>query len=457
MATDYSELIASQARFFQSGATLSYEFRLGQLKRLREMIQKNEAAIFAALHQDLRKSNFENYVGEVGMVLEDLRYGLKHLKKWMRPQRAHVPLSVWPGKARIYPDPYGQVLVIAPWNYPVQLALTPLYGAMAAGNCVVLKPSEISVHTSALLARLIRENFSSEYLAVVEGGVEATRALLAAKWDYIFFTGSTRVGRIVMEAASQHLTPLTLELGGKSPCIVDASAKIKVAARRIAWGKFFNAGQTCIAPDYLLVQEQVRDALVNELKVSLEEFYGTQAQKSPDYPRIINQAHFERLKGYLGEGKTIIGGQFDASDLYIAPTVLGEVSADSAVMQEEIFGPILPLRTFRDWEDALNQVRALPTPLAAYLFTESEASEAKMRSDLRFGGGCINDTMTHLAVPGLPFGGVGTSGFGAYHGKKSFETFSHSKSIFKKSSWVDPRLRYPPYGDRIKLARRLMG
>lgn len=451
-------MIQAQREFFLSGATRDLEFRLKAIDKLIKVLRFAEKDVYEALRRDLRKPTFEAYVSELGLILEDLKLIRGQLRVWSQPEEPALPLAFWPSSAQITREPYGTVLIISPWNYPLDLALSPLAGAIAAGNTAVIKPSEMAPHTSALIKKLISENFSPEFLSVVEGGVEATQELLAQPFDYIFFTGSTRVGKVVMEAAAKNLTPLTLELGGKSPCLVEASAKLDKAAKRIVWGKFFNAGQTCIAPDYVLVEAKLLGPLVEKMKGQIRKFFGENPQKSPDYARIVNEAHFRRLSAYLKEGKILSGGRSDAADLYIEPTLLEAPAPSSAVMEEEIFGPILPILPFEDLDQALDQVRRRPRPLALYLFTEKAPVEAKVLGSVSFGGGCVNDAIAHFAATDLPFGGIGASGFGAYHGRKSFEAFSHPRSVLKRSTWVDVPVRYPPYSSaKLKLVKKLIG
>lgn len=452
-------MIQAQREFFLSGATRDVEFRIKALKKLIAVLERAEKDVYDALHRDLRKPMFEAYVSELGLILEDAKLMKSQLRVWTLPEEPTMPLAHWPASAQITREPYGAVLIISPWNYPLDLALSPLVGAIAAGNTAVIKPSEMAPYTSALIKKLIGENFSPDYLAVAEGGAETTQELLAQPFDYLFFTGSTRVGKIVMEAAAKHLTPMTLELGGKSPCIVEASAKLDVAAKRLVWGKFFNAGQTCIAPDYALVDSKLYRPLVEKMKAQIRTFYGEDPQKSPDYGRIVNAAHFQRLGAYLKEGKILSGGKSDAADLYIEPTLLGELPAGASVMEEEIFGPVLPILPYDDLSQALEQIRRRPKPLALYLFTEDRAVEKKVLGSTSFGGGCVNDAIAHFAATDLPFGGVGASGFGAYHGRKSFETFSHPRSVLKRSSRIDMPVRYPPYSAswKMKLVKKLIG
>jgi aldehyde dehydrogenase (NAD+) len=446
--------IQRQRTFFQSGGTRSLEFRRAQLRRLHEALEANESALLAALHADLRKSAHEAWAGELGFVLSDLRHALRHLPGWMNPERRRTPLLAWPARGFVQPEPYGVVLIIGPWNYPLQLLLSPLAGALAAGNCAVLKPSELAPHTAAALAKLVRENFAEEYVAIVQGEREVAEALLRERFDKIFFTGSTNVGRAVMAAAAQHLTPVTLELGGKCPCLVCADAPLDITARRIAWGKFMNAGQTCVAPDFVLVDRRVREGALAALRRALQQFYGEDARKSPDYGRIINRRHFDRLSRLLEAGRIAHGGQRDAEDLYLAPTILTDVPLDAPVMREEIFGPILPVLDFDTLDDAIALLRGRPTPLGLYLFTNDRAAQARVLAETRSGGVCLNDTILHILGKDLPFGGLGESGMGEYHGKAGFDCFSHRRSVLHRSLAFDPRLRYPPVRTRLSTLKR---
>jgi aldehyde dehydrogenase (NAD+) len=362
----------------------------------------------------------------------------------------------FPSKNKIYSEPYGVALVIGAWNYPVQLTLNPVIGAMAAGNCVIAKPSEMAPNSSALMAKLINKNFNPSYLHVVEGAAETSQQLINTPPDYIFFTGSTRVGKLIMKSAAKHLTPLTLELGGKSPAIVDETADLKKTAQRIAWGKFVNAGQTCVAPDYLYVHTSVQEKLLDELQAAIHKFYGANPRQSADYPRIVNDDHFERLTGYLDNGTTVTGGKAVADERYIAPTILTDISRNDAIMQEEVFGPILPVLSFTEIDTVISALNDQPSPLALYIFSDNKAQQKRLINDVSFGGGCINDSIVHLANPRLPFGGVGQSGMGSYHGKTSFDVFSHQKSIMKKNTWFDIPMRYPPYNDKLKWLKKLI-
>jgi aldehyde dehydrogenase (NAD+) len=453
-----SDIITQQREFFNTGKTKDIGFRITQLKNLQKAVIDHEAAIIAALKADLHKSEFETYSTEIALCKKEISYALKQIANWTKPKKANIPLEQLPGFGRIYPEPLGVVLIISPWNYPFQLIIAPLIGAIAAGNCAILKPSEIAAHTSKLLAEILPKYFDPAYIAVVEGGVEISQQLLAEKFDHIFFTGGTTIGRKVMEAAAKHLTPVTLELGGKSPCIVDADTNIEYTARRITWGKFINAGQTCVAPDYLLVEQSIKQELLDKIQKCIREFLGEQAATSPDYARIINQKHFNRLVEFLQYGETIIGGESNSSELYIAPTVLDSVSLESPVMQEEIFGPILPVLTYSDVAEAIAIVNQKPKPLALYLFSRNKNLQQRVLQSTSSGSVCINDTVMQFAVPGLPFGGVGNSGMGKYHGKASFDTFSHYKSVLNRSLILDVKLRYAPYTKtKLQLLKRILG
>lgn len=449
------QLVQKQRSFFEGHGTLDVEFRKQQLQILQEAIRKNEQKIIDAMYADFRKPPFESFATEIGFTEIELKHTLKNLKKWAKPKRVKETILNFPAKSYIYPKPYGVTLIIAPWNYPFQLMLAPLIGAMAAGNCTVLKPSEITPNTSAVIAEIIRQNYSEEYIAVVEGGVETTQHLLDERFNYIFFTGSTKVGKIIMQAAAKTLTPVTLELGGKSPAIVTEDADLELAARRITWGKFINAGQTCVAPDYVLVQEQVKEEFIQLVTQTIHNFYGDDPSKSPDFARIVNRSHYNRLKSYLQDGNVRTGGETDENSFYIAPTVLDQVTWQHPVMQEEIFGPILPVLSFTSLNDAIETVNGGEKPLALYLFSSSKNKQDVVLRCAHFGGGCVNDTLSHLANPNLPFGGIGESGMGSYHGQTSFDLFSHQKSVLHRGTWLDLPLRYPPYADRLKQLQKL--
>jgi aldehyde dehydrogenase (NAD+) len=454
---DAAELVERLRRTFREGRTRPVEWRRKQLMALRRMVTEREAVLHDALRNDLGKPGFEAFVTETGFVTGEIDYVLKHLDRWMRPDKAHTPLAHQPAKSYVQPEPLGVALIIAPWNYPVGLVLSPLVGALAAGNCAVIKPSEIAPHTAAAVAEWIPKYLDDEAVAVVQGAVPETQALLAQQFDHVFYTGNETVGRIVMEAAAKHLTPVTLELGGKSPTIVDRSADLDVAARRIVWGKYINAGQTCVAPDYVLVDQSVEQPLIQRIVATIREFYGDDPKQSPDYARIVNERHFDRLHELLDDGELVVGGGVNRQERYIAPTVMRNVSDGSKIMKDEIFGPILPIRPVADVDAAIDEVNSRPKPLALYVFTGDKTVANKVLQNTSSGGACVNETITHLAVLDMPFGGVGNSGMGAYHGRHSFETFSHYKAVLDKPTLVDPKLRYPPYEDKkLKMARRLM-
>lgn len=441
---------------FRSGRTRPLAWRVAQLRALRALITENEEALAKALRADLGKSSFEAWGTETNLVLGEVEHTLANLALWMKPEKVHTPLVQQPGNCKVHRVPLGVVLIISPWNYPVQLALAPLVGALSAGNCAIVKPSEIAEASSAILAELIPKYLDNDAVAVVEGGIPETTALLELPFDHIFFTGAEAVGRIVMTAAAKHLTPVTLELGGKSPCIVAADADIEVAARRIVWGKFTNAGQTCVAPDYLLVDRKVTDRLLRTIQATIAEFFGSDPKTSADYGRIVSDRHFDRLLRLMEGTEVTLGGRHAASERYIEPTVLRGPAVDSPIMGEEIFGPLLPIIEIDSVDEATAFVAARPHPLALYVFTASKRTAKTVLDDTQSGGACVNDTIMHLAVPELPFGGVGTSGMGAYHGRRSFDTFTHHRSVLTKSTRVDPKLRYPPYDDnKRKWAKRL--
>lgn len=452
----FSALIAQQRAFFQSGATAAVAVRRAQLEKLRELLVCHEAELLAALHADLRKSPQEAYASEVGLVLGEIRYALRHLAGWTKPERRRAPLLAWPARAEVRAEPFGVALIIGPWNYPLQLLLSPLVGALAAGNCAILKPSEFAPHTAAVVERLIRATFQPEWVTTVLGGRETAEALLAEKFDKIFFTGSTPIGRAVMTAAARQLTPVTLELGGKCPCIVSADAPVALTARRIVWGKFLNAGQTCVAPDHVWVDRRIAPQLLACLRQTLRDFYGDEPQRSPDYGRIINQRHLERLTGYLAAGRIAHGGESDPADLYLAPTILTEMAEDSPVMSEEIFGPILPVLEFSELDAVLAKLRDLPSPLAVYLFSGDRALQDRVLAGTQSGGVCLNDTILQLLGHDLPFGGVGASGMGRYHGRASFDCFSHQRVVLRRSLAVDPSFRYPPAKGSLGALKRLL-
>ncbi|MBD2203894.1 aldehyde dehydrogenase [Calothrix sp. FACHB-1219] len=451
-----NDIIRKQREFFQTGKTKNIAFRIEQLKVLKRAVIENEQAIIQALKADLNKPEFETYATEI-LVYKEIDYAIKHIKDWTKPQKAAVPLEFLQYSAKVYPEPLGVVLIIGPWNYPFNLMIAPLVGAIAAGNCTILKPSELAPHTSSLLAGIIAKYFAPEYIALVEGGVETSQNLLAEKFDYIFFTGGTNVGRIVMEAAAKHLTPVTLELGGKSPCIVDTEINLEHTLKRIIWGKFINAGQTCIAPDYILVDKKLKTNLVEGLKKTIKEFYGDNPETSPDYARIISAKHFDRLVNLLKKAEVLIGGETNPEKLYIAPTLLENVSLDDAIMQEEIFGPILPIIEYDDIKEAIALINSRPKPLALYLFSQNKNLQQRILQETTSGGVCLNDTIMQYGVSSLPFGGVGDSGIGSYHGKAGFDTFSHRKSVLQNSFLFDLNWRYAPYQGKLAFLKRFLG
>lgn len=439
------ELISRQRAFCKTGRTLRYDFRMRMLNRLERAVRLHEESIREALKRDLAKSSFESYMTEIGMVYSELAYVKKHLKAWMKPQAHLTPASQFPARSFSVREPYGVVLVMAPWNYPFMLAIEPLIGAIAGGNCCIVKPSAYAPSVSAAVRLVAEEAFPEYYVAVVEGGRAENTALLEQKFDYIFFTGSVSVGRTVMEKAAQHLTPVTLELGGKSPCIVEKSANLNLAAKRIVFGKFLNSGQTCVAPDYVYVEECVRERFLAYLKKWIYKMYGEDALECADYPKMINEKHFRRVLGLIRNEHIACGGRADKQALKIAPTVLTGITWDSPVMQEEIFGPVLPVLTFQDIRQVKKEITSRAKPLALYLFTSDRTLAGEIIRELPFGGGCVNDTIIHLATSRLGFGGVGESGMGSYHGRKSFETFTHEKSIVEKFCPLELPVRYQPY------------
>lgn len=449
-------ILDKQREYYATGITREVSFRMQQLQKLDKVIRKYEADILEALRKDLNKSEFEGYMTEVGMIYDELKFMKKHLTQWVKPQRVRTPLTNYKSTSRIYYEPYGVVLILSPWNYPFMLAMAPLIGAIAAGNCAIVKPSEYAKNVSVLISDILKEAFEPSYILTVLGDSEVGRSLLEEKFDYIFFTGSVTVGRKVMEAASRHLTPVSLELGGKSPCIVDDTANLELAAKRIVWGKFLNAGQTCVAPDYLLVHSKVKDRLIDYMKEYIKQFYGEEPGTNTEFPKIINEKHFHRLLGLLEGNSVVIGGRSYPETHQIEPTILDGIGWDSTIMKEEIFGPILPILEFTELTEIVSVITQHPKPLALYYFTRDRERERYVLKNTSYGGGCINDTIVHLASSYLPFGGVGESGMGGYHGKASFDTFSHRKSVLKKSNHVDIPLRYPPYKNRINILKKVL-
>ncbi|WP_018757205.1 aldehyde dehydrogenase [Paenibacillus terrigena] len=446
----YSALIHKQKAFFGTHQTKSLAFRKDALNKLGDAIRKYEQPIIQALKSDLNKSEFEAYSTEVGILLKEIRFFLKHLHTWARPKKVKTPLTHFGSKSSIYAEPYGVVLIIAPWNFPFQLAIAPLIGAIAAGNCAIIKPSELTPKTSEVIAALVQETYAEEYIAVVQGDVGASQALLREKTDYIFFTGSIPVGKVIMEAAAKHLTPVTLELGGKSPCIVHKDANLKLAAKRIAWGKFMNAGQTCVAPDYIYVHRSVKASLITHLKDAIQQLYGANPLDNENYTRVVSDKHFMRLEAMLHEGTLVAGGRSNRDTLRIEPTILTDVTANDLVMQDEIFGPILPILEYDRIEDVLQEIDSCSKPLALYIFSENREIQQQVLTHASFGGGCVNDTVYHFTTPYLPFGGVGSSGMGNYHGKAGFDLFSHRKSVLRQTTLFDIPFRYPHIKDGLK-------
>lgn len=455
---DVEKMIASQHEFYFTGATRSAEFRKDALRKLRDAILAHEEEITEALQKDLGKSSFESYVTEIGFVLSSISDMLKNVDGWMAPEPAKTPIHLQPSKSFVVREPYGSVLIIGPFNYPFQLVMEPLVGAIVGGNCAIVKPSESAVYTLKIIEKIVSETFPPEYIRVVEGEREETSALIHAPFDYIFFTGSVAVGKVVMKAAAERLTPITLELGGKSPVVVDQTANLVNAAERIVWGKLMNTGQTCVAPDYLLVHHSVKEELIANMIESIQKFYGEDVKESVDYGRIINERQFNRLVRIIEKerAQVIFGGNFEDSNLFIEPTLLDGVTWDSPSMEDEIFGPILPILAYDNLGEALHQIRKLPKPLAAYMFTENEQAANYFIESLPFGGGCINDTVSHVGNTNLPFGGVGPSGMNAYHGKASFNVFTHAKAMMKRSTKIPMKLALPPYKNKLKLVKPLI-
>jgi aldehyde dehydrogenase (NAD+) len=450
-------IIETQRVFFNTHKTKDLDFRIQNLKKLKEIIQAYEDKICLALWEDLHKPKFEAYATEVGLVLQELTLQIRKLKKWSRPKKVKTSLIHFFSRSYIHSEPYGNVLIFAPWNFPFQLLFNPLLGAISAGNCVVMKPSRHTPHVSEIMEEMISSNFDPAYIALVKGGKDINKALLNEKFDYIFFTGSQRIGRIVMEAASRNLTPVCLELGGKNPCIVDKDANINLAAKRITWSKFFNAGQTCVAPDYLLIHKDVKEEMIEKIKFFILSFYGSEPKKSQDYNHIVNQANVERLSELIKSGKVIFGGEVDITQKYVAPTLIDDVKPGDPVMQEEIFGPVLPILEFNHIDEALGIINNMPKSLSLYIYTNNSKLQKEILHKTSSGNGAINDSVIQFSNPLLPYGGVGESGMGKYHGKKSFETFSNLKSIMKKTNLFDLPVRYPPYSSlKLFIAKKFM-
>lgn len=448
-------ILKKQRDYYSTQKTKDVSFRKKTLKKLQKEIISREDDIAEAIYGDFKKPKFETYAAETQFVLAELKLTLKNIAYWARPERKSATLMNWPSSDWIYKDPYGAVLIIAPWNYPFQLALAPLIGAVAAGNTVVLKPSEETPKTTAIISEIISAVFEENHVVVMEGGVEISQKLLQEKWDYIFFTGSTRVGQIVYESAAKHVTPVTLELGGKNPTIVDQTASISLAAKRIVWGKFLNAGQTCIATDYILVHTSVKEKLIAAIKQNITKSYGENIEESPDFSRTVNKNHFQRLKAMLDGEEIIFGGHSNDTDNYLSPTLVNEPKLDSLLMEGEIFGPILPIIGYNHEEDIHKHISNYGKPLATYVFSTKKKFQEKIINTYSFGGGAINDTVIQITNKKLPFGGVGPSGMGAYHGRASFDVFSHHKAIIKKANWLDAPVRYPPYNLPLKVVKMI--
>ena len=451
------DIFDKQKHYFNSNQTKDLDFRINSLKKLKNIIKSSEKDILDALNKDLRKSDFEGFTTEIGLVYEEINLHIKKLKKWSKKEKVKSSIAYFPAKSYIYKEPYGVALIIGPFNYPFQLVISPLIGAISAGNCAIIKPSENSPNTAKILENLINNNFKEDYIKVVDplGGKDTVSYLLDLKFDYIFFTGSVRVGKIIMEKAAKNLTPLTLELGGKSPCIIDETANIKLSAKRIIWGKLINTGQTCVAPDYILVQKSIKNSLLEALKEEIKIQFSDDIENNSDYPRVVNIDSLNRLKGYLNDGKVYFGGRYNDEDLYLEPTILTDINDNNKIMEDEIFGPILPVIEYSSIDDAINFVRSKEKPLALYYFSEDDNKINEILNSISFGGGCINDTIIHVASSYLPFGGVNSSGLGSYHGKASFDTFSHRKSIIKRGTFIEFPIRFAPYKNKISIARKL--
>ncbi|MDA1177141.1 MAG: aldehyde dehydrogenase [Bacteroidetes bacterium] len=451
---EHIKIINQQKTFFDSGRTRDLSYIKDKLKALKTNILSNEEAIYEALYKDFKKSRFEAYFSEIGIVVAEIDMTLKNLKSWSKPNKVRAAALNFPSKDYIYSEPYGAVLIIAPWNYPFQLAIAPVISAIAAGNTVVLKPSELTPHTAKIIETILSEVFQNEHLSIIQGGIPETTALLNERWDYIFFTGSVPVGKIVAKAAAQYMTPVTPELGGKNPCIVDDSVNIKLVAKRLVWGKFVNAGQTCIAPDYILAEKSIKSELIQQLKIEITKAYGEEPKKSTDYPRIVNTKNLKRLSAMLKGVDVVHGGDVDEEDDYIAPTLVDNPSLKSKLMEGEIFGPILPVFSYETMEDIELMVSRYEKPLGFYVFSNRKQFYNTLIKKYSFGGGSVNDTMVHFGNPRLPFGGVGESGIGAYHGRLGFDTFSHKKGITIKANWLDIPLRYAPYTNKLKKIKK---
>lgn len=456
--SNIKNIVEKQINYYKKENTRDVKFRIKQLKKLKDIVKNNEEEIMEALYKDLRKSNFESYATEIGLFYDEINLHIKKVQKWVKKEKRKTPISHFPAKSYICKDPYGVALIIGPFNYPFMLTLEPLVGAMSAGNCTVIKPSEQTMNTALLIEKLINENFKEEYIHVVNplGGKEVVAELLEQPFNKIFFTGSVRVGKIIMEKAAKRLIPVTLELGGKSPCIVDKDANLKLSAKRIVWGKFLNAGQTCVAPDYLYIHKDIKEEFLKLLVKEIKSQFGEDAKASSDYPRLVNSTSVERLKSYIIEDKVYYGGDISIEDNYIEPTILDNVTSDDKVMQEEIFGPILPVLEFNDLKETIEFINENEKPLALYYFSEIKDRIDYILNSTTAGGVTINDTIIHVASSYIPFDGVGSSGVGDYHGKASFDAFTHSKSVLQRGTFMELPVRFAPYGDKIKYLKILM-
>lgn len=450
------EIVLKQRCFFYNGNTLSISYRKEALLKLKKSLEKHQDELIQAVYNDFKKSEFEVLLTEFAMLQLEIKNHLKNLYRWTKPQKVRASILNFPSSDFIYKQPYGVVLIISPWNYPLLLALQPMISAIAAGNCVILKPSEISVHTSKVLQKMISETFPQEYISVIKGDVQKTTEILENKFDKIFFTGSTSVGKIIQQKAAETLTPTVLELGGKSPCVITKSANLEIAAKRITFGKFVNAGQTCIAPDFIWIDEMIKDKFMAILKQTLIDFYGNEMQSNPDFPRIINQKQFLRLEKYLSDGKIYFGGKTDAVDNYIQPTILDDISFDDAIMQDEIFGPILPILTFKNLAEVIEHNHQNEKPLAMYFFTTKKSEIKNFMTQTQFGGGCVNDVLSHIINDKVPFGGFGASGLGNYHGKFGFDAFVHFKTIVHRKNWFDFKIKYAPYAKKSQIIKKFL-
>ncbi|MGL4761696.1 MAG: aldehyde dehydrogenase [Sarcina sp.] len=452
------EVFEKQKSFFETGRTLDINFRIEQLKRLREVIKKKEEKVLEALNSDLRKSRFEGYITEISMVYEEISLSIRGLKGWSRNKKVKSPITVFPAKSYIHYEPFGTTLIIGPFNYPFQLNLSPLVGAISAGNTAMIKPSESTMATSNIIKEIVEEAFDLKYVAYIDPteGVQVMQEILEFNYDYIFFTGSIKVGKIVMKAAAEHLTPVTLELGGKSPCIVDEDAKIKLAARRIVWGKLLNCGQTCVAPDYIYVHKGIKEKFLKALADEIKVQYGEDIQKSPDYPRMVSEREFDRVVSYIDKEKIYFGGASEREDLYIEPTVLDGVSFEDKVMESEIFGPIMPVIEFGDLSKVIEEINSKDKPLALYYFSQDKRKRNRILKYTTAGGVTLNDTVMHVSSPYLPFGGIGTSGMGKYHGEESFIAFSNKKAVLDRATWLDMPLRYAPFKDKLSWVKKIL-